>query len=257
MDRITVNLINEPDLNLAIIGARTCYDSFSPDNTKEKDLNLLHNLKKLEHLSIFEHTVFTFAINGISRLCLQELTRHRIASYSVQSTRYTLKKLFKKIEDVENEISIRDFVKHFCVVPEFENTELEFIYIKQTYEQLKTIEELSRLGYKNDELKYFLPESFRTELIWTINLRSLMNFIKLRYSSKAHFEIRHLAQLVLDCILEYDMEIYNLLITQDDKIKKLLVYCIKCGKMFNTFENVKEIRCPNCESKECEILEKF
>ena len=256
MDRIAVNLINEPDLNLAIIGARTCYNSFNPENTKEKDLKLLHKLKKLEHSSIFEHVVFTFAINGISRACLQELTRHRIASYSVQSTRYTLKKLFRKLEDVEVNLSVKEFVKYFCVIPEFENTELEFIYIKQTYEVLKNIQELSALGYKNDELKYFLPESFRTELIWTINMRSLMNFIKLRYSSKAHFEIRHLAQLILDRILEYDIEIYNLLITQDDKVKKLLVYCIDCGKMFNTFEGMK-VKCPACNSKNCEILERF
>ena len=51
-------------------------------------------------------------------------------------------------------------------------------------------------GKSNDIAKYCLPENFKTELVWTINARSLQNFLSLRLSSSAHFEIRKLAQKI-------------------------------------------------------------
>ena len=60
----------------------------------EKDKDLIYRVgNKNKHSSTLEHLVYTFEIDGISRACLQELARHRIASLSVKSTRYTLKEL--------------------------------------------------------------------------------------------------------------------------------------------------------------------
>ena len=53
-------------------------------------------------------------------------------------------------------------------------------------------------GIPNDLAKYCLPEGFRTNFTWTINLRSLMNFIRLRHNMKAHFEIRHISHLIVE-----------------------------------------------------------
>ena len=67
--------------------------------TKDKELiNRVGNKNK--HKSTLEHLVYTFDIDGISRACLQELARHRIASYSVKSTRYTLKELKEEILEI-------------------------------------------------------------------------------------------------------------------------------------------------------------
>ena len=89
-----VQLLNKPDMSIIIEATRTCYDSMSKsDNLGDKDLALLKKIIDSKHESVLEHMVFTFKITDISRACLQELARHRIASYSVKSTRYTLKEL--------------------------------------------------------------------------------------------------------------------------------------------------------------------
>lgn len=86
-----VKLLNATPLKIAIKAIRRCYDSCGDDLGK-KDIKLLKAIIKNGHTSTIEHIVFTFDIKGISRAALQELARHRIASLSVESTRYVLKK---------------------------------------------------------------------------------------------------------------------------------------------------------------------
>lgn len=93
-----VKLLNATPLEIAVKAIRKCYDSCG-DNLGEKDLKLLRSIIKNKHLSTVEHIYFSFEIDGISRAALQELVRSRIASYSVRSTRYTLRK------DLQNEPS--------------------------------------------------------------------------------------------------------------------------------------------------------
>lgn len=81
-----------PDITAAA-AARLCYSNTSAVNimedfTKEKASSFIEKLIKSGHMSPVEHVSFTFAIDGVSRTLLAQLTRHRIASYSVQSLRY-------------------------------------------------------------------------------------------------------------------------------------------------------------------------
>lgn len=96
---MNVKLLNVTPLSILVKAIRTCWDSFDNkgDNLGQKDLNLIDRVcNKNKHESTMEHIVFSFNIEGISRLTLQELARHRIASLSVKSTRYTLKELKKE-----------------------------------------------------------------------------------------------------------------------------------------------------------------
>ena len=73
--------------------AKLCYsavgvDKLMEDLTPEKSAKFLKMLSNLGHASPTEHASFTFAIEGVSRALLAQITRHRIASYSVQSQRY-------------------------------------------------------------------------------------------------------------------------------------------------------------------------
>ena len=167
-------------MSIIIEATRTCYDSMSKsDNLGEKDLALLEKIIDSKHESVLEHMVFTFKITDISRACLQELARHRIASYSVKSTRYTLKELR---DTPDNEL------ENFLI----EN--IEPIVKYSSIESLKKIKMMLNMPNPDmDKIKYALPECYKTELVWTINLRSLRNFLKLRLSLKAHQEIRKLA----------------------------------------------------------------
>ena len=183
-----VKLLNKPDISIIIEATRTCYDSMSKsDNLGDKDLALLKKIIDSKHESVLEHMVFTFKITDISRACLQELARHRIASYSVKSTRYTLKEL-RDTPDNELEKFLID--------------DIESIVKSSAIDSLKKIKMMLNMSNPDmDKIKYALPECYKTELVWTINLRSLRNFLKLRLSLKAHQEIRKLATIIYSCLV--------------------------------------------------------
>ena len=97
---ILMNNISELVGN-SIMAIRTCWDSFDRGDSTwdgfsirigENDKKLIMNVINKGHTSTLEHINFTFGVSGISRAMLIELSRHRIASMSVKSTRYTLKK---------------------------------------------------------------------------------------------------------------------------------------------------------------------
>ena len=183
-----VKLLNATPLKIVIKAIRRCYDSCGDDLGK-KDLKLLKSIIKNGHTSTIEHIVFTFDIQGISRAALQELARHRIASLSVESTRYTLKKL--------KNIDTREF-RYEDYLVETGNP------IVDTYSRVGLDRTISCLedNIKNDLTKYTLPESYKTSLIWTINARSLRNFLELRSSSKALWELRALSTQIIDSLPE-------------------------------------------------------
>jgi len=172
-----VQLINSLPLKQAVLGARVCY--LSESINEEQDKKLIRHIIKNNHTSVLEHVVFTFYIDGISRGCLQEFIRHRMASPSVQSTRYTLKKVLL------NEIEIDKVYCHTGIA------KLDNLIKRHIQEIIDLAKEEKNIP--NDMLKYALPEAFKVSMVWTINARSLRNFLNLRLSKKAHWEIRLLA----------------------------------------------------------------
>lgn len=150
-----------------------CMDTTLETVCGPKDRDLIERIgNKNKHKSTLEHLVYSFDIDGISRACLQEVARHRIASYSVKSTRYTLKELSKSDK-------LMDFL--VPVDPEVNNANVA---------QLRRVKESTS---SNDIKKYMLPEAYKTSLVMTINARSLQNFLSLRTNKAALWEIRDLA----------------------------------------------------------------
>ena len=184
---MNIKLLNFTPLEIAIKAIRKCYDSCS-DNLGEKDMKLLEAIIKNDHTSTIEHINYTFEIDGISRACLQELARHRHASLSVESTRYTLRNLVQEYKK-------DDFLYSDYLVLTGDNQMDQW-----SIDSLNRVISLLEKGYKNDQAKYLLPESYKTNLILTINARSLRNFLKLRSSSKALWEIRELAKSIFNAI---------------------------------------------------------
>ncbi len=90
-----VELLHHTPLEVCKTAIRECYDSHDKsDNMGEKDRKLIHRVGNIsKHSSTLEHLVYSFRIEGVSRLLLQEFARHRIASLSVKSTRFTSGKL--------------------------------------------------------------------------------------------------------------------------------------------------------------------
>lgn len=166
---------------------RTCWQSFErSDNGGERDRELIYRVgNKFRHASTLEHLNYTFFIRGISRACLQELARHRHASLSVKSTRYTLKEL-KECDEINYE--------KFLVFTGDKAVD------SASCAALLNLKNILLSGISNDIAKYCLPESYKTELTWSINARSLQNFLSLRSSKSALWEIRTLARKLFDAL---------------------------------------------------------
>jgi thymidylate synthase (FAD) len=157
-----------------------CWDS----QKKEVDTARMYRVgNKHKHSSTLEHVLYNFDIDGISRACLQELARHRHTSLSVKSTRYTLKEL--KNTPTEH---LSDFL-----------VDTGCLYINESnVDTLGMIRDTLQGGTSNDVAKYMLPEAYKTSLVWSINMRSLQNFLYLRTSSAALPEIRELAKEIFN-----------------------------------------------------------
>ncbi|MBR8464443.1 FAD-dependent thymidylate synthase [Campylobacter sp. faydin G-24] len=189
-----VTLMNFTPLNICSHAIRTCWQSFDKgDNGGEKDIELIDRVgNKFKHASTLEHLYYNFYIQGISRALLQELARHRIASLSVKSTRYTLKELKNEAEFKQGEF---ERVKDYIVLTGNEIVDNASI---AALENLRKI--LANTTTSLDIAKYCLPECYKTELTWSVNARSLQNFISLRSSKSALWEIRNLANALYDAL---------------------------------------------------------
>lgn len=183
---------------------------FTPSSVIVEAVGLPHKLKNptieiatkviadLNHTSVSEHCVMNFKISGISRLCMQELSRHRISSTTASSSRYTLLQVLKEFGNVQTTSLDEQFVTPNKPddIDEDDWKEFEDELKKSNYNSLQMQNYFKDKGFKPDVLKYLLTENFRISLVWTINLRSLLNFFKLRLDKSAHFEIRQLAKLI-------------------------------------------------------------
>jgi thymidylate synthase, flavin-dependent len=196
---IKVTLLSYTPLEVINTAIRTCWDSHDKsDNLGEKDLDLMKRvILENKHESCGEHCVFNFFIQGISRLNLMELTRHRLASYSVKSTRYTLKELRN-----ETEFTIKDKERASKYINLTDNNNVDECSIQALENVRRLVNNAVNYNVTQDLIKYALPECYKTDLTFSINVRSLRNLLKLRTSKSAHFEIRNLAYKLYEALPE-------------------------------------------------------
>ncbi len=190
---MNITLMHHTPLEVCAHAIRTCWQSFDKsDDGGEKDKALIDRVgNKYKHASTMEHLVYTFYVQGISRALLQELARHRVASLSVKSTRYTLKELKDSKPFREDDY---DGASRFIVLTGNEMVDCASI------KALNNLQEILQKGVSNDIAKFCLPESYKTELTWSINARSLQNFLSLRSNKAALWEIRDMALMVYEAL---------------------------------------------------------
>ncbi len=188
-----ISLLSHTDLKICSHAIRTCWQSFAKsDDGGEVDKELIDRVgNKFKHASTLEHLNYTFYIQGISRACLQELARHRHASLSVKSTRYTLKELRNEDEFKQNDF---ERASKYLVLSKNEAVDNASI---AALEHLRLILQNS---ISLDIAKYCLVESYKTELTWTVNARALQNFLHLRSGKSALWEIKDLAKALYEAL---------------------------------------------------------
>ncbi|HLD58264.1 MAG TPA: FAD-dependent thymidylate synthase [archaeon] len=180
-----LNFTPEPSLTAATAG-HICYagvgiselkKKVSPDYAKK----LIKSLIASGHESPLEHASFTFGIEGVSRALTHQLVRHRIASFSQQSQRYVKEGGFSFIVPPKIKAD-REAHKKFLEAIEFSR---------------KAYEEMLKISPAEDA-RFLLPNACETRIIMTMNTRSLYNFFDRRCCTRAQWEIRALANKMLE-----------------------------------------------------------
>lgn len=173
---------SEPEKTCALAG-RLCYSAVGVDEldrrlTRAKIADLLARIISSGHHSVLEHASFTFAVEGVSRALLAQLTRHRIASFSVQSQRYVT---FK--QDLE-----------YILPPEIaKRKETRAAFRALTAEVKRFYDRMLAEGVAAEDARYILPQASATKIILTMNARELRHFFSLRCCNRAQWEIRGMA----------------------------------------------------------------
>ena len=152
------------------------------DKSSEKELKaILEQVMNLGHTSVIEHANFSFAISDVSRSLTHQLVRHRIASYAQQSQRYV------------------DFKEPNYVTPPkiAKDKKMKKAYDETMNNIWKEYNKLLDMGIPAEDSRFVLPNAACTNIIVTMNARSLLNFFELRCCLHAQWEIRQLANKML------------------------------------------------------------
>ncbi|MBO8136905.1 MAG: FAD-dependent thymidylate synthase [Desulfotomaculum sp.] len=188
----------EPE-ELVAMSARLCYSPASIEEIAEgvsrKDqAEFIKKIMKMGHHTVLEHISFTYGIEGVSRSMLAQITRHRIASFSVQSQRYVGETTFQNKGGTFGFIvpeRVRQLgegaVKKFCS---------QMQQMQEWYDQWVELFGGGRSGY--EDARFVLPNAAETKIIVTMNARELLHFFNLRCCNRAQWEIRAVANKMLE-----------------------------------------------------------
>ena len=173
----------------------------SGETDREKQAEFVARMLESGHASPIEHVSFTFALSGVSRALTHQLVRHRLASYSQQSQRYVDASRFDYIMPpaiAENEAAKKRFT-------------LFMEEVGSAYRDIKKLlEDEGRVGAKaNEDARFVLPQAVQTRIVVTMNCRSLLNFFEQRCCMRAQWEIRAVANNMLDKCREVLPEIFT------------------------------------------------
>jgi thymidylate synthase (FAD) len=208
---------------VALTAIRTCYSPLKPTEIipqegakyfgnaasdgaggTEAD-RLFRHITRSGHTSTLEHITYTFAIEGVSRALLAQLTRHRHLSFSVQSQRYVRM-------GSEDKIGGFDYVTPPSVSTDkkvnegtfFEESAVD-IFSEAISDAQSAYDRLREAGVPAEDARMVLPNAAACNLVMTGNLRTLLDFYaKRRPGSGAQWEIAELAVSIRDEIVKVD-----------------------------------------------------
>lgn len=177
----------EPEKVIAM-ASRTCYSALDLEGLDKKtdtadNAAYIRRVLASGHTSIAEHASFTFGLEGVSRTLLAQITRHRVASFSVQSQRYV------SVAGAE--------VFDYVLPPRIRalGPEAEEKFARQMKTMQRWYDEWSEaLGQDSaEDARFVLPGAAATRIVMTMNARELLHFFSLRMCNRAQWEVREAA----------------------------------------------------------------
>ena len=180
---------------LVAMAGKLCYSPASLDDLQERiethdQSKYLKKLTDMGHLSPIEHASFTFGLEGVSRSLLAQITRHRIASFSVQSQRYVAMGDEERGIDYIMPPAIRELGEEAA-----EEYRRQMEQINEWYQAWR--ERLGGGTSANEDARFVLPNGAATRMLVTMNARELIHFLALRCCNRAQWEIRSVAWQML------------------------------------------------------------
>lgn len=176
----TPNPEKVPAMAAKLTHSKTKPEDLAKSSPKELAV-VLEQVMKLGHTSVVEHASFTFAISDVSRSLTHQLVRHRIASYSQQSQRY---------------VNLKE--PNYVIPPTIEkNKKMKKAYVETMGVIWQQYNKLLEMGIPAEDARFVLPNAACTNILVTMNARSLLNFFELRCCLHAQWEIRLLANKML------------------------------------------------------------
>ena len=160
--------------------ARLCGEAAAVCTNSAKPESSLRHSMEAGHESVLEHAVFTFRVEGLSRAALAQLTRHRLASFDVQSQRYV------RIRGMD------------LVMPDTIRGSDFYVEAGSLLEDVMNLyQRMVDAGIPAEDARYITPQAVPTVLVMTMNARELRHFFSLRCCNRAQWEIRRLADEML------------------------------------------------------------
>ena len=216
----SVFLIHSTPWEVAYRAIDKCYETTNRVRKQPAVDEMVTRINKvglqLKHSSVLEHIVFSFELCNYSRATLQELSRHRLASPTVKSSRYTLKELAKEtpfyVRGVNGAITVDlDRASLYVRITGHDSVD------KATVTALEALRVLVLEGVPNDYAKFALPEAYLTTSVLTINARSLRNLLQLRLHKSAMWEIMDLAEAIYKAVpSDYRFLVQDLVLPEED-----------------------------------------
>ncbi|WP_336037344.1 FAD-dependent thymidylate synthase [Halobacterium yunchengense] len=183
------------------------------EDVEAQKANFLARLLKRGHYGPFEHPSATFAIEGASRSCMAQLTRHRHASFDVQSMRYVS---FDEVDPAaveDGEMVVTppsatdpDWVGRNQSVEDVDEDDVarrEAVFRRSVRRSVEDYQELLELGMPPEDARFVLPIGTEVNIVVTLNPRSLMHIADMRAAADAQWEIRELTEQLLDIAAEW------------------------------------------------------
>ena len=209
MAKVTL-IAHTPDPErLIAASAKLCYSPSSIEQLmdgldEQKTTDFLNMLTDFGHQSPIEHISFTFGLEEVSRTLLAQITRHRIASFSVQSQRYVKEKQFSFVTPPQ---IAQDPQAAALYQQAMQSAHASYLELSERLAQ-KNLEQLLAEGVDEkkarsmaekraiEDARFVLPNACDTKMM-PMNARSLLNFFRLRCCNRAQWEIREVAEQML------------------------------------------------------------
>lgn len=194
----------EPEKVIAM-ASRTCYSALDLEGLDKKtdaadNAAYIRRVLASGHTSIAEHASFTFGLEGVSRTLLAQITRHRVASFSVQSQRYV------SVAGAE--------VFDYVLPPRIRalGPEAEEKFARQMKTMQRWYDEWSEaLGQDSaEDARFVLPGAAATRIVMTMNARELLHFFSLRMCNRAQWEVREAAWRMYELVYPLAPSVFEL-----------------------------------------------